>query len=203
MSLASQGRRLPLPPLNHQEGQESRTLDGVIVTFRVSNPLLILSSSLSGSNSPSQLFPEFRQGECVMRRGSFSHREGSIQASSPLSRLLQLPFCRVEGILLVETVVDLSHLNWFVFQTRFKMETSRSVLRAVWRGDWMVSIDLKDVYLQIPVHPDSCQFLRFVTFWQVFQFKALCFGLSQVPQLFTRVMAPMLVILHDLGARIL
>ena len=42
----------------------------------------------------------------------------------------------------------------------------------------MVSIDLKDASLQIPVHPDSRQLLRFVAFWVPYEFKALCFGLS-------------------------
>ena len=65
----------------------------------------------------------------------------------------------------------------------------------------MVSIDLKDTYLQIPVHLDSHKYLRFVTLNQVFQFKALCFGLSTPPQVFTRVMAPVSAILHCLGVR--
>ena len=42
----------------------------------------------------------------------------------------------------------------------------------------MASIDLKEVYLQVPVHPDSRPFLRFVSRGHIFQFKALCFGLS-------------------------
>ena len=101
------------------------------------------------------------------------------------------------------TVIDLSHLNHFVLQMRFKMETSQLVLCAVRRGDWIVSIDLKDAYLRIPVHPDSRQFLGFVVFENTYQFKALCFGLSIAPQMFTRVMAPVSVMLHDLGVRIL
>ena len=36
-----------------------------------------------------------------------------------------------------------------------------------------------------------------------FQFRSLCFGLSTAPQVFTRVMAPVAVILHRLGVRIL
>ena len=65
----------------------------------------------------------------------------------------------------------------------------------------MVSNDLKDAYLQVPIHPDSCKYLRFVALNQVFQFKALCFGLSTALQVFTRVMAPVLAILHRLGVR--
>ena len=65
----------------------------------------------------------------------------------------------------------------------------------------MASIDLREAYLQVPVHPESRPFLRFVTNGQVYQFKALCFGLSTAPQVFTRVMAPVSAILHSLGIR--
>ena len=66
-------------------------------------------------------------------------------------------------------------------------------------GDWMASIDLKEAYFQVPVHPASRHFLRFVVRGTVYQFKALCFGLSTAPQVFTRVMAPVSAILHSLG----
>ena len=67
----------------------------------------------------------------------------------------------------------------------------------------MFSIDLEDIYLKVPVHPDSCRYLRFVENGQVFKFKALCFGLSTAPQVFTRVMAPVSDILHGMGIRML
>ena len=37
---------------------------------------------------------------------------------------------------------------------------------------------------------------------KVYQFKVLCFGLSTVPQVFTRVMAPVSAILHRMGVRL-
>ena len=58
-------------------------------------------------------------------------------------------------------VIDLSCLNRFVHLSRFRMETSASVLQSLRPGDWMVSLDLQDAYLQVPVHPDSRRFLRF------------------------------------------
>ena len=51
-------------------------------------------------------------------------------------------------------VIDLSPLNKFIKTTKFKMETPRSVLAAIREGDWMVSIDLKDAYFHIPIHPE-------------------------------------------------
>ena len=67
----------------------------------------------------------------------------------------------------------------------------------------MVFIDLTDVYLQVPLHPGRRRYLQFVAFGKVFQFKVVCFGLSTAPQVFMRVMAPVLAMLRNLGARIL
>ena len=92
-------------------------------------------------------------------------------------------------------VIDLSLLNRFVDVSHFQMETIQSVLLSVRQGDWMASIDLREAYLQVPVHPESRCFLRFVAHGRAYQFNALCFGLSTVPQ----VMAPVSTILHSLG----
>ena len=96
-------------------------------------------------------------------------------------------------------VIDLSHLVRFVAVSPFQMETIQSVLLSVRQRDWMASTDLKEAYLQVPVHPASRHFLRFVFRETVYQFKALCFGLSTAPQVFTRVMAPVSAILHSMG----
>ena len=52
-------------------------------------------------------------------------------------------------------IINLNVLNKFFRQSRFKMETNQSVLSAIQGDDWMFSIDLKDAYLQVPVHPES------------------------------------------------
>ena len=66
----------------------------------------------------------------------------------------------------------------------------------------MVSLDLKDEYLQVLMHPESRKFLRFVAFGKVYQFKVFCFGLSTAPQVFTRVMAPVSAFLHRSDIRL-
>ena len=81
------------------------------------------------------------------------------------------------------------------------MGSIQSVLLSVRQGDWMASIDLREAYLQVPVHPASRHFLRFMFRDTVYQFKALWFGLSTAPQVFTWVMAPVSAILHSLGIR--
>ena len=83
------------------------------------------------------------------------------------------------------------------------METPQSVLRSIRPGDWMVSLDLQDAYLQVPVHHDSRRYLCFVVEGRTYQFRVLCFGLTTVPQVFTRIMAPVSAILHKYGVRML
>ena len=100
-------------------------------------------------------------------------------------------------------IIDLSTFNHFVVKTSFRMETLRSVLASVRQDDWMVSIDLKDAYLQVPVHPRSRKYLRFVVQGRAFQFRALPFGLTTAPQVFTRVMAVVSSVLHLEGIRML
>ena len=99
-------------------------------------------------------------------------------------------------------VIDLSHLIRFVDVSPFQMETIQSVLLSVRQGDWMASIHLMEAYLQVLVPPVSRHFLRFMFRDTVYQFQALCFGLSTAPQVFTRVLAPVSAILHSMGFRI-
>ena len=96
-------------------------------------------------------------------------------------------------------IVDLSVLNRFLSVTHFRMETVSSILESMTADEWMVSVDLQDAYFQVPIHPRSRKFLRFVWQGQVFQFRVLCFGLATAPQVFTKVMAPVSAWAHRLG----
>ena len=100
-------------------------------------------------------------------------------------------------------IIDLSTLNHYVTSSRFHMETPRSVLNSIRPGNWMISLDLQDAYLQVPVHHDSRRFLRFVLDGKPFQFRVLCFGLTTAPQVFTRIIATVSAILHKYGVRML
>ena len=100
-------------------------------------------------------------------------------------------------------VIDLSHLNDFVQLTPFKMETVASVLLSVREGDFLASLFLKDAYFQIPIHGSSRKLLRFMSEGTVYQFRALCFGLSTAPQVFTRVFAVVSAWAHSRGIRLL
>ena len=91
-------------------------------------------------------------------------------------------------------VFDLKALNAFVVKEKFKMTTPRVVTNALHEGDWAVSIDLKDAYFHVPIHVRSRRLLRFAldidNELRIFQFKALPFGLTSAPRVFTKVILP-------------
>ena len=81
-------------------------------------------------------------------------------------------------------VIDPSRVNTFLLAERFKMETPETIRASLNPGEWVLSIDLSDTYLHIPIHPNSRKYLRFCHKSQVFQFTSLPFGLATAPQVF-------------------
>ena len=148
--------------------------------------------------------PRSKKGLALEREIAMLLEKGAVErVPSPGPGLYSRIFIVLKASGSWRPIIDLRVLNRYVVKTRFRMETVQSVLSAVRRNDWMVSVDLKDAYLQVPVHPESRKFLRFTTKEGVFQFRTICFGLSTAPQVFTRVMAPVAKILHSMGVRLL
>ena len=76
----------------------------------------------------------------------------------------------------------------FCVHTDIQMERQRKVKEAVQLNNWAFLLDLTYAYLHIPIHQRSRKFLRFTLKGRVYQFKALPFGLSTSPFVFTRLM---------------
>ena len=99
-------------------------------------------------------------------------------------------------------ILDLSALNKFLRVSTFKMETPESIRTSLHPGEWVTSIDFKDAYFHIPIHPQSRKYLRFHLKGQSYQFKALPFGLSTAPMEFTTVVKEVKLIAQSRGIRI-
>ena len=147
--------------------------------------------------------PSSEKGQALEKELVMLVEKGAVEPAPPSSGFYSRMFVVQKASGSWRPIIDLSFLNQFIMKTKFRMETVQSVLGSIRRNDWMFSIDLKDAYLQVPMHSSSRRYLRFVTPAGVFQFKALCFGLTTAPQVFTRVMAPVSSILHRLGIRML
>ncbi|XP_011883883.1 PREDICTED: uncharacterized protein LOC105571025 [Vollenhovia emeryi] len=78
-------------------------------------------------------------------------------------------------------ILNLKTLNKYVLAPHFKLEDWRTVTRLLSPNDFMASIDLQDAYLLVPIFQDDRKFLRFRFHGQLFQFRALPFGLASAP----------------------
>ena len=99
-------------------------------------------------------------------------------------------------------VIDLSRVNTFLLVERFKMETPESIRACMIPGEWVLSIDLLDACLHIPIHPNSRKYLRFCHRLQVFQFTCLPFGLATAPQVFTMIVKEVKLMALSRGIRL-
>ena len=104
-------------------------------------------------------------------------------------------------------VFNLKPLNRYVAREKFKMKTPRDITTALHAGDWAVRIDLTDAYFHVPIHLKSRHLLRFALQMEervrVFQFRALPFGLTSAPRVFTRVILPVAKFAHLHGLHLI
>ena len=99
-------------------------------------------------------------------------------------------------------ILNLKPINHTIHKTSFKMETLQSIILSLQPNDWVVSIDLKDAYFHIPIHPEHYKYLRFAIGNQCFQYKVLPFGLTTSPRVFTKVLAPVMGFLRQKGVQV-
>ena len=197
------GWRLPSQQLVGLAGSGSGLLGSGGTAGRLSDPLRPSASSIRVPNLSAGVLPTLHQGSRLKPGASEPSSEGGSRTSPSVSRFLQPSLPRQEGFGVLaphHRSVDPESLRHLV---ALPHETPRSVLNSIRPGDWMISLDLQDVYLQVPVHHDSRPFLRFVVDGKPFQFRVLCFGLTTAPQVLTRIMAPVSAILHRHGVRML
>ena len=100
-------------------------------------------------------------------------------------------------------VLDVSRLNDFIVPLRFRMTSVAQVRLTLRPGCWLASLDLRDAYWHVPIHPRYRPFLAFVARGQVFQFRVLPFGLNIAPRVFTKILQPVRSLLCDQGVQVL
>ena len=70
----------------------------------------------------------------------------------------------------------------------FKMDTLVKVLNLMKVEDWVISLDLTDAYLHVPIFQKSRKFLRICVQDVCFQWKALRFGPAFAPRASTKIL---------------
>ena len=196
---------MPVSALGAVAGSWSGDLGGDRPSGRLPCPIQgLFSSPISHSGIVSDVPGWLSSGSSLAARGRGDACQRSLRnRPSPGAGFYSWLFLVEKATDGWRPVIDLSHLNDFVQLTPFKMETVASVLLSVREGDFLASLNLKDAYFQIPIHGSSRKLLRFMSEGTVYQFKALCFGLSTAPQVFTRVFTAVSAWAHSRGIRLL
>jgi hypothetical protein len=70
------------------------------------------------------------------------------------------------------------------------------------QDDWLIKVDLKHVYLHLPLHTQHRPLVAFKWWEKTYQFLALPFGIAHAPRLFTKVMKPVLQTSYQQGIRL-
>ena len=214
MPLSNRSRRLSAAPVAHLERRGRGSLGGGSASGGISHSFPECSHFIQGVHPFYGVLSQHHLGQSLGAGGGVSAPEGSHRAGSASFAGLLQPFVRShEGL----GVVAASNRSFAVepqsAQNTFQDGDSPigSVVSPQGRLDGLHRLKgcispssnaSKDAYLQVPMHPESRKFLRFMAFGKVYQFKVLCFGLSTAPQVFMRVMAPVSAILHSLGIRL-
>ena len=92
--------------------------------------------------------------------------------------------------------LNLKNVNECMSYIHFKMETLQSILSFITQGCYLASLDLKDAYYSVPIHPDHTKFLKFIWKNQFYKFLALPNDLCCGPRKFTKLMKPPIAILR-------
>lgn len=61
----------------------------------------------------------------------------------------------------LQMILNMKRINLFIPPVHFRMETLALILPLVRVKDYAVSLDLKDAYLHVPIHPRSRDLLGF------------------------------------------
>ena len=80
------------------------------------------------------------------------------------------------------------------------MESIRNVISMMQPDCWMASLDLKDAYYSVPIHPKSRRFLKFICpKGNVYKYPTLPNGYRDAARIFTKLLKPVFGTLRELG----
>lgn len=73
----------------------------------------------------------------------------------------------------MRTILNLKYLNEECDTHHFKMETLKQALHMIQPNSYLASIDIKDAFYSVPIHPDHRKYLKFMWFDISLQFDVM------------------------------
>ena len=137
-------------------------------------------------------------------RSEFSSLERCNKAHSQVSSKICVPSVHCSQKLGgLRPVINLKPLNQFLHLQTYKMEGLSNLKVILEPNDFMITIDLSDAYMTLPIEEESRNYLCFQFQDQMLQFCVLPFGLNDAPRAFTKTLKPPVGTLRSLGFKIL
>ena len=99
-------------------------------------------------------------------------------------------------------ILNLKILNSYILKTSFRLEGIDTIINMLRPGDYFISIDLRDAYIMLLIHPDFWKYLCFDWEGKRFFYRCMPFGMTSSPRIFTKVFKRVLVFLRGRGLRI-
>ena len=96
-------------------------------------------------------------------------------------------------------ILNLKQLNKHIEYEHFIMESLPSILNIIRPNCWMSSVDLKDAFYTVPIHPEHQKFLKFKWKEHCYAFRGMPNGNSEAMRLFTKLLKPPFSILRAHG----
>lgn len=97
------------------------------------------------------------------------------------------------------TILNLKQFNEFVQYRHFKMDTLEHAIHLMKPGCYMASVDLKDAYYTVPIHPSHQKYLKFWFGENFYQYTCLLNGLASAPRIFAKALNPVYATLRSMG----
>jgi hypothetical protein len=99
-------------------------------------------------------------------------------------------------------IINMRRGNEHVLKTHFKMESLDAARALVHRHDWAIKVDIKSAFTHVGIHPDHRDFFRIRWRNRHLRFRAMPFGYSDAPRIFTMVMRAALKPLRARGVKL-
>lgn len=99
--------------------------------------------------------------------------------------------------------LDLRYINAQIPYRKFQLEGLKQLRQMIRPGDFMTSLDLMDGYLHVPIAKESQNLLQFAWKNRFYRFRALPFGLSSAPWIFTKLVRQVVRLCRSRGIRLM
>ena len=184
----------------HAEAWKKLTGDKFIIDIVTHGLLLNFHDNYRPSKYPFQYPRGKKETDVINKEISDLLRKGVICISPPMpGDYFSNLFTREKKDGTMRTILNLKYLNEECDTHHFKMETLKQALHMIQPNSYLASIDIKDAFYSVPIHPDHRKYLKFMWSDISLQFDVMPNGYRDAMRVFTKLLKPVFSSLRKKG----